>query len=94
MLGQIIDELTVTIQQPRSIREFTSALDRSLTTFTLPRLFSAFESVLPVREKAEIDGDEVLVNSYEFKHQPHLLYIWSMRFPDSHSSQFRAVYSP
>ncbi len=32
----------------------------------LPCLFSALESVLPVRERAETDGDEVLVNSYSF----------------------------
>ncbi len=30
----------------------------------LPCLFLALESVLPVRERAETDGDEVLVNSY------------------------------
>ncbi len=29
-------------------------------------LVCSFESVLPVRERAETDGDEVLVNSYDF----------------------------
>ncbi len=44
---------------------------RSESHYVRVPCFSALESVLPARERAETDGDEVLVNSYQKPNQRH-----------------------